>query len=70
MWGVGALRLCDLRWAGGCSTSAGVDVGNVVGSTTSVAQPQRGIEWPAAAAWAATTVDFIMGPGGETARGP
>ena len=53
-----------------CSTSAGVDVGNVVGSTTSVAQPQRGIEWPAAAAWAATTVDFIMGPGGETARGP
>ena len=31
-----------------CSPSAGVDVGNAVGSTASVAQPQRGIEWPAA----------------------
>ena len=41
-----------------CSPSAGVDVGNAVGSTASVAQPQRGIEWPAAAAWASLNRRF------------
>ena len=43
-----------------CSPSAGVDVGNAVGSTASVAQPQRGIEWPAAAAWASLLAVTIV----------
>ena len=56
------MRTCRRSSVERCSTSAAVDVGNVVGSTTSAAQAQRGIEWPAAAAWAALNRRFYYGP--------
>ena len=51
-----------------CSPSVGVDldVGNAVG-TASVAQPQRGIEWPAAGAWASLNRSILSGPRRATA---